>query len=158
MNKISFLVAVKNNLDYTKYLYETTRLLYPEVEICFSSYGSTDGTHEWLEEIQFKDPNVKCWWSELNGNFSDNYNKAASLSTKDYIVFLHNDIVLAPKFIENIEKYLNQDTIVSYTTIEPPIFAGHERPGKIIYDLGIELNNFNIEGLYQFAKEKQNKE
>jgi len=152
---ISLLAAVKNNLEYTKYFYKTTRELYPDVEICFSSYGSTDGTNEWLQEIQFKDPNVQCWWSELNGNFSDNYNKAASLATKDYISFVHNDIVLAPRFIENIEKHLNQDTIVSYTTIEPPIFAGHERPGKIIYDLGVELNTFNIEGLYQFAKEKQ---
>lgn len=155
MNNISLLAAVKNNLEYTKYFYKTTRELYPDVEICFSSYGSTDGTNEWLQEIQLKDPNVQCWWSELNGNFSDNYNKAANLATKDYISFVHNDIVLAPKFIENIEKHLNQDTIVSYTTIEPPIFAGHERPGKIIYDLGVELNTFNIEGLYQFAKEKQ---
>jgi GT2 family glycosyltransferase len=152
---ISLLAAVKNNLEYTKYFYKTTRELYPDVEICFSSYGSTDGTNEWLQEIQFKDPNVQCWWSELNGNFSDNFNKAASLATKDYVAFLHNDVVLAPGFIENIEKHLNQDTIVSYTTIEPPIFAGHERPGKIIYDLGVELNTFNIEGLYQFAKEKQ---
>ena len=42
--------------------------------------------------------------------------------------------------IENIEKYINPETIVSYTTIEPPIFAGHERPGKIIKDLGIDLD------------------
>jgi GT2 family glycosyltransferase len=154
-NNISLLVGLKNNLDYNKHFYKTTRELYPDVEICFSSYGSIDGTNEWLQEIQLKDPNVQCWWSELNGNFSDNFNKAASLATKDYVAFLHNDIVLSPGFIENIEKHLNQDTIVSYTTIEPPIFAGHERPGKIIYDLGVELNNFNIEGLYQFAKEKQ---
>ena len=128
---ISLLVGLKNNLDYNKHFYKTTRALYPEVEICFSSYGSIDGTHEWLQEIQLKDQNVKCWWSNLNGNFSDNFNKAASLATKDYVMFLHNDIILAPGFIENIEKHVSPDTVVSYTTIEPPIFAGHERPGKI---------------------------
>jgi GT2 family glycosyltransferase len=152
---ISLLVGLKNNLDYNKYFYKTARELYPDVEICFSSYGSTDGTNEWLQEIQFKDPNVKCWWSELTGNFSDTFNKAASLATKDYITFLHNDIVLAPNFIENIEKHVSLDTVVSYTTIEPPIFAGHERPGKIIYDLGTELETFDINKLNQFAKEKQ---
>lgn len=154
-NNISLLAAVKNNLEYTKHFYKTTRQLYPEVEICFSSYNSTDGTNEWLQDIQLKDPNVRCWWSELKGNFSDNYNKAASLATKEYIAFVHNDIVLAPGFIENLEKHISSDTIVSYTTIEPPIFAGHERPGKIIYDLGTELNTFDIERLYQFTKEKQ---
>jgi hypothetical protein len=91
----------------------------------------------------------------LTGNFSDNFNKAASLATKDYIAFLHNDIVLAPNFIENIEKHVSLDTVVSYTTIEPPIFAGHERPGKIIYDLGTELKTFDINKLNQFVEEKQ---
>jgi len=157
-NKISLLVAIKNNLDYNKHFYTTTRAIYPEVEICFSSYNSIDGTHEWLEQIQSTDQNVKCWWSETYGNFSDNYNKAASLSTKDYIAFLHNDIVIAPGFIENLEKHINSDTIVSYTTIEPPIFAGHERPGKIIKDLGSDLETFDIEGLYKFVDERQNKD
>lgn len=150
-NKISLLVALKNNLEYTKHFYKTTRAIYPEVEICFSSYNSTDGTHEWLQEIQLKDSYTQCWWSKIYGNFSDNFNKAASLATKDYVAFLHNDIVVAPGFIENLEKHCNLNTVVSYTTIEPPIFAGHERPGKIIYDLGVELETFNINKFYKFA-------
>ena len=154
MNNISLLAAVKNNLEYSKHFYNTTRALYPEIEICFSSYNSTDGTDEWLESLK-DDPYTKVFYTQDKGNFSDNYNKAASLATKDYITFVHNDIVLAPNFIENLEKHLNPNTIVSYTTIEPPIFAGHERPGKIIYDLGTELNTFSIEKFYQFAQEKQ---
>jgi GT2 family glycosyltransferase len=153
-NNISLLAAIKNNLEYTQYFYKTTRLLYPEVEICFSSHNSTDGTDEWLESLK-NDPYTKVFYTQDKGNFSDNYNKATSLSTKDYVVFVHNDIVLAPGFIENLEKHTTPDTIVSYTTIEPPIFAGHERPGKIIYDLGTELDTFNIEKLFQFVQEKQ---
>ena len=152
---ISLLVGLKNNLDYNKNFYTTTRELYPKVEICFVSYGSTDVTHEWMQEIQFADNNVKCWWSDLSKTFSDTFNKAAELSTKDYVVYLHNDIVLAPNFLENIEKHLDENNIVSYTTIEPPIFSGHERPGKIIHDLGSDLQTFNKERMYEFAKEKQ---
>jgi hypothetical protein len=48
-NNISLLVGLKNNLDYNKHFYKTTRELYPDVEICFVSYGSTDGTNEWLD-------------------------------------------------------------------------------------------------------------
>jgi GT2 family glycosyltransferase len=151
MNNISLLVAIKNNLDYTKHFYETTRAIYPEVEICFSSYSSTDGTHEWLQSLN--DPFTKIFYSNEYGNFSDNFNKAASLATKEYVAFLHNDIVIAPEFIENLEKYCNPNTIVSYTTIEPPIFAGHERPGKIIKDFSADLETFNINGFYQFAAE-----
>ena len=153
MSNISLLAAVKNNLEYTKHFYQTTRALYPEVEICFSSFKSTDGTHEWLNSLN--DPFTKVSYSDEYGNFSDNYNKAASLSTKNYVAFIHNDIVVAPGFIENIEKYINPNTIVSYTTIEPPIFADHERPGKIVKDLGSDLETFNLKGLYQFVNEKQ---
>ncbi len=151
-NKISLLVALKNNLEYSKHFYKTTRAIYPEVEICFSSYNSTDGTHEWFDSLN--DPYTKIFHSNEYGNFSDNFNKAASLSTKEYVAFLHNDIVIAPGFIENLEKHCTPNTVVSYTTIEPPIFAGHERPGKIIYDLGVELETFNLDKFYKFASEK----
>ena len=151
-NKISLLAALKNNLDYNKHFYNTTRAIYPEVEICFSSFNSTDGTDEWLDTLK-DDPYTKVFHTTEVGNFSDNFNKAASMATKEYIVFVHNDIVLAPGFIENLEKHCNSNTVVSYTTIEPPIFAGHERPGKIIKDFSADLETFDINGFYQFAAE-----
>jgi GT2 family glycosyltransferase len=151
-NKISLLAALKNNLDYNKHFYETTRAIYPEVEICFSSFNSTDGTDEWLDTLK-DDPYTKVFHTTEVGNFSDNFNKAASMATKEYIVFVHNDIVLAPGFIENLEKHCNPNTVVSYTTIEPPIFAGHERPGKIIKDFSTDLETFDINKFYQFAAE-----
>ena len=151
-NKISLLAALKNNLDYNKHFYNTTRAIYPEVEICFSSFNSTDGTDEWLDTLK-DDPYTKVFHTTEVGNFSDNFNKAASMATKEYVVFVHNDIVLAPGFIENLEKHCNSNTVVSYTTIEPPIFAGHERPGKIIKDFSTDLETFDINKFYQFAAE-----
>jgi GT2 family glycosyltransferase len=150
---ISLLVGLKNNLSYNKYFYITTRKLYPEVEICFVSYGSTDGTHEWLDSLS--DPNLKYYYSVEQKTFSDTFNKAAKIATKEYVMYLHNDIVLAPNFLENIQKHLQVDRVVSYTTIEPPIFAGHERPGKIIHDLGKSLETFDIKELYKYVENKQ---
>lgn len=152
---ISLLVGLKNNLDYNKHFYKTTRELYPDVEICFVSYGSTDGTHEWLESIT--DNNLKYFYSEETKTFSDTFNRAAELATCDYVAYLHNDIVLAPRFLENLEKHVGENNVVAYTTIEPPIFAGHERPGKLIYDLGTELETFDIDSLYQYTAEQQEK-
>jgi GT2 family glycosyltransferase len=149
-NNISLLVGLKNNLDYNKHFYETTRALYPDVEICFVSYGSTDGTHEWLETLS--DNNVKYFYSDEQKTFSDTFNTAAKLATKDYVAYLHNDIVLAPGFIENLEKHVSPENVVSYTTIEPPIFADHERPGKLIYDLGTCLETFDKDALYAYVE------
>jgi hypothetical protein len=77
---------------------------------------------------------------------------AATISTRDYVAYLHNDIVLAPNFLENLQKHVGPNNVVSYTTIEPPIFAGHERPGKLIYDLGTELETFDKGALYEYVE------
>jgi GT2 family glycosyltransferase len=146
MFNISLLIGLKNNLEYNKHFYNTTRQIYPTVEICFVSYGSTDGTHEWLDSLN--DANVKYYYSQEPKTFSDTFNKAAEIATNKYVVYLHNDIVLAPMFLENIVKHVSINTIVSYTTIEPPIFAGHERPGKIIKDFGYDLNTFKSHAFY----------
>lgn len=153
MDKISLLVGLKNNLAYNKHFYKTTRELYPNVEICFVSYGSTDGTHEWLDSLN--DNNVKYYYSIEQKTFSDTFNKATEIATKEYVAYLHNDIVLAPGFIENLEKHISKNNVVSYTTIEPPIFTRHERPGKIIHDFGISLETFKKDNLFEFVNKKQ---
>jgi GT2 family glycosyltransferase len=139
-NNISLLVGLKNNLDYNQHFYETTRELYPDVEICFVSYGSTDGTHEWLDSLA--DNNLKYFYSTEFKTFSDTFNKAAELATRQYVAYLHNDIVLGPNFLENLEKHVSPSRVVSYTTIEPPIFGEHTRPGKLIFNFGTSLETF----------------
>jgi GT2 family glycosyltransferase len=153
MNNISLLVAIKNNLEYTESFYTTTRNLYPDTEICFASYDSTDGTNEWLEKISLSDFNVKIFYAnDKSKSFSDTYNKAVQIATKEYIVFLHNDIILYSSFLENLSKHLTPNNVVSYTTIEHPLFGHHSRPGKIIYDCGDTLTTFNRTKFEQFAK------
>lgn len=149
---ISLLVGLKNNLDYNQHFYETTRAIYPDVELCFVSYGSTDGTHEWLDSLQ--DTNLKYYYSEESKTFSDTFNQAAQLATRDYVAYLHNDIVLAPGFLENLEKHVAPDRVVSYTTIEPPIFGDHTRPGKLIHDFGTSLETFKKDEFYAYTTQQ----
>jgi GT2 family glycosyltransferase len=150
---ISLLVGLKNNLDYNRHFYETTREIYPTVEICFVSYGSTDGTHEWLESLT--DPNVKSFYSEESKTFSDTFNKAAELATRPYVAYLHNDIVLGPNFLENLEKHVSPSRVVSYTTIEPPIFGDHTRPGKMIFNFGTSLETFFKDDFREYCEIEQ---
>jgi len=153
MNNISILVGLKNNLDYSQKFYKRFREIYPNEELCFVSYGSTDGTNDWLDSLV--DNNLKYFYSEDKKTFSDTFNKCAEIATKEYIVFCHNDIVILSGWLENIKKHLNKSTAVTYTTIEPPIFEGHDRPGKIIRDFGLEFDEVNYKELENFVSETQ---
>lgn len=149
-DKISVLVGLKNALEYTKTFYSSARALYPETEIVFVSYNSTDGTHDWLDSLT--DDNLIYFYSPEEKTFSDTFNKCAELATREYLVFAHNDMIFAPLFLENIEKIVAEDRIVIYSVIEPPIFAGDERVGKIIRDFGGDIESVNIPEIYSFVE------
>lgn len=149
----SLLIGVKNNLAYTQYVYAQTRLLYPKLEIVFVSYGSTDGTHEWLDTL--RDDNVRYFYEPAGKTLSDAYNKATQLATSTYVIFAHNDMVLAPGFLEALEPLQTDNRVVSYTTVEPPVFADDERPGKLVRDFGDGLDTFQRDAFFAFADQQQ---
>mgnify|MGYP000932228797 FL=1 len=96
--KISTLVGLKDNLEYSKHFYKTFRQIYPTEELVFVSYGSTDETDIWLNELCDFDDNVIAFHEDGGKTFSDTYNKAIELATKDFVVFAHNDMVVAAGF------------------------------------------------------------
>jgi hypothetical protein len=59
--------------------------------------------------------------------------------------------VIAPGFIEHLEKSVIRQDITTITTIEPPIFADDKKPGKIVEDFGADIETFDIAGFYKFA-------
>jgi GT2 family glycosyltransferase len=142
---ITFVMAVLNKLDLTKEAYKRIREIYPEAPLVISSGGSNDGTKEWLIEMSDLDDFLTIFHDDDRLTFSDNYNTAISLVDTEKLVLIHNDMVIGKNFLENIEELLTDDMILSYTTIEPPIFAGHARPGKVIYDLGTGFHDFDYE-------------
>ncbi|KQT31107.1 hypothetical protein ASG22_18915 [Chryseobacterium sp. Leaf405] len=148
INNISFLIGLKNNLEYSKRCYEFIRENYPETEIVFVSYGSTDGTNDWLYSL--KDENCIYFFSKEEKTLSDTYNKAIEIATKDYICFLHNDMVIGKNFLSEIENTLSIHNVVYYKVIEPPIFAGDKRLWKEIQDFGDDFETFRFDDFFQF--------
>ncbi|WP_227699037.1 glycosyltransferase [Spirosoma radiotolerans] len=144
---------MKNNLVYTQFFYHQTRLLYPTVEIVFVSFNSTDGTHQWLNSLQ--DDQVKYHYENRERTLSDTYNKCIQLATSDYVIFAHNDMVLAPGFVEQLAALQTDQRVLFYTTVEPPIFADDPRPGKIVRDFGADVNAFQRDNFFQFARAEQ---
>ncbi|ALR31511.1 hypothetical protein ATE47_13730 [Chryseobacterium sp. IHB B 17019] len=154
-NNISLLIGLKNNLEFSKSCYQSIRENYPETEIVFVSYGSSDGTHEWLTSL--KDENLVYFSSAEGKTLSDTYNKAIEISTKDYVCFLHNDMVIGRNFLSELEISLKEHNLVYYKVVEPPIFASDKRLWKEIQDFGSDFETFQFDNFFQFEKvqEKQ---
>jgi glycosyltransferase involved in cell wall biosynthesis/GT2 family glycosyltransferase len=148
----SLLVGLKNNLEYTRFFYEQTRQQFPDLELVFVSYGSTDGTHAWLDALQ--DPFVRYHYEAEERTLSDAYNTAAELATAEYVVFAHNDMVLAAGFTDYLATLQTPERIVSYSRVEPPIFADDEQPGKYIRDFGSDVATFQREAFIRFASDE----
>lgn len=156
MNDISLLIGLKNNLEYSKRCYNSIRENFPDTEIVFVSYGSTDGTNEWLYSL--KDENLVHFFSSEEKTLSDTYNKAINISTKKYVCFLHNDMVIGRNFLQEIENSLSKHNLVYYKVIEPPIFAADKRLWKEIQDFGSDFETFQFENFFQFEKQQQRQE
>jgi GT2 family glycosyltransferase len=138
---ITFVLAVYNKLDLTKECYRLLRDVYPEAPLVISSGGSSDGTKEWLTSLD--DENLSYIHDDDRLAFSETYNAGIKLVDTEKLVLIHNDMVIGEGFLESIDRLLKPNMLLSYTTIEPPIFKGHKRPGKVLLDLGTSFYNFN---------------
>jgi GT2 family glycosyltransferase len=152
---ITFVLAVYNKLNLTQSCYKRIRDIYPETPLVISSGGSTDGTKEWLEETSNIDDYLTIFHDDDRLTFSDTYNIGIKLVDTEKLVLIHNDMVIGEGFLESIERLLKPDMLLSYTTIEPPIFKGHQRPGKVILDLGSGFNDFNYEEFNTYVNQNK---
>lgn len=152
-NNISLLIGLKNNLEYSKSCYYSIRENYPDTEIVFVSYGSSDGTHEWLDSLQ--DEHLIYFSSAEEKTLSDTYNKAIEIATKEYVCFLHNDMVIGKRFLSSLEKVLPDHNLVYYKVIEPPIFASDKRLWKEIQDFGSDFETFQFDEFFQFESNQE---
>lgn len=154
---ISLVLAVYNKLDLTKECYKNLRKVYPKAPLVISSGGSSDGTKEWLESLE--DDYLSIFHDDDRLTFSETYNAGIDLVDTEKLVLIHNDMVIGKHFLENLDRLLdeNPNTLLSYTTIEPPIFAGHQRPGKVILDMGTGFDNFNQKMFDKYVKKNKDK-
>jgi len=152
---ISLVLAVYNNLDYTKDCYDRIREIYPDAPMVISSGGSTDGTLSWLKSLD--DDFLSYMHDDDKLCFSDNYNSAIKLVDTEKLVLIHNDMVIGENFLENLSDLIDEKTLLSYTTIEPPIFKGHKRAGKVILDLGSSFHDFKYDLFNQYVEKVKQK-
>ena len=117
----------KTNSEYTKYLINNIREIYP------------DETQ--VEIVVSEDDTV---------TMGVNYNNAGAKSNGEKIILLHNDMVIKPGFVEQMGKDIIKGRITAYTRVEPPIYPD-TYAGKIILDCGTSLETFNKDKFLNFT-------
>jgi glycosyltransferase involved in cell wall biosynthesis len=149
--KISFIQPSRNNLKYLKWSYDSIRKNQGnhEVEICVADdFSDKDNTWEWCQEMMEKDPLFKAIRNEGPTRLGHTilYDTLVNeVATNDICMIYHADMYLCPYALDSIEKHLKEKTIVSLTRIEPPLHP--PGPEKILFDCGIEPEEFNEETL-----------
>lgn len=83
----------------------------------------------------------------------NNYNKAVERANGEKIILLHNDMILKPGFVEEMDKHIIKNRITTYTRIEPPIYTDIY-PGKLLLDCGSDLKTFNKKKFEEFKIEE----
>jgi hypothetical protein len=78
-----------------------------------------------------------------------NYNNAVAKAKGKKIILLHNDMVIKPGFVEQMDKDIVKGRITAYTRVEPPIYPD-TYAGKVLLDCGTSLETFNKDKFLAF--------
>jgi hypothetical protein len=116
----------KTNSEYTSNIVKNIREIYP------------DETQ--VEIVVSEDDTV---------TMGVNYNNAVAKAKGEKIILLHNDMVIKPGFVEQMDKDIIKGRITAYTRVEPPIYPD-TYAGKVLLDCGTSLETFNKDKFLNF--------
>ena len=147
LNKITFVIPSRNNLEFLQLAYKSIRDLETKHEILVLNDASTDGTQEWIEAqddldlITFHNPGPER--IGIVGMFD----RGIEMARTDIICAFHSDMVVCKDFDKNILKHLEKGKVVSGTRVEPPLHP--DGPEKILRNYGIEVDEFKLDAWYE---------
>ncbi|MBC2600450.1 glycosyltransferase [Puniceicoccus vermicola] len=97
---VSIITALYNRLDLTRTFLDELAQTLREIpyEVILVDDGSTDGTREFLRELDR--PEVRVLLNEENLGFAGSNNRGAAEAKAPILAFLNNDLVLRPGWIE----------------------------------------------------------
>lgn len=104
----SVIVVTFDNLALTRLCLESllTHTRHPRYEVVVVDNGSTDGTPPYLRGLASRDARVRLILNPSNEGFARACNQGARAAVGDLLVFLNNDTVLAPGWLERLARHL----------------------------------------------------
>ena len=156
MEKITFVIPSRNNLEFLQLAYKSIRNLETKHEVLVLNDASTDGTQEWIQAQN--DPDLITYHNPGPERIGivGMFDKGIEMARTDIIMAFHADMVACKDLDKNILKHLKPQTVVSATRVEPPLHP--DGPEKILRNYGIEVEQFDFESWYEGSESlKQDK-
>jgi len=121
--RVSIIIPHWNGVDIlSECLSSLKKCTYPEIEIIVVDNASTDGSPEW---IQKNHPDVKLLQCEQNFGYAGGCNRGVDSASGDYLLFLNNDTIHEPDWIEPLVNTLQGDLTIG--AVQPKILNYFER-------------------------------
>lgn len=136
INKTAIVILTYNNLQYNKNCIESIRkYTNPDTyELIIVDNNSIDGTRDWLREQS----GIKLLLNDENVGFPKGCNMGIALAEKDSdILLLNNDIVVTPRWLENLQICLYSDDKIGAVGAMCNQFANNQGI-ESIYDTDME--------------------
>ena len=121
MNKITFVLPSRNNLEFLQLAYKSIRDLETKHEVLVLDDASTDGTQEWIKSLNDDDLITYHNPGPERIGIVGMFDKGIEMARTEIIFAFHADMVACKDLDENILKYLKPGTVVSATRVEPPL-------------------------------------
>tara|TARA_Y100000310_G_scaffold339660_1_gene432995 strand:+ start:1192 stop:2361 length:1170 start_codon:yes stop_codon:yes gene_type:complete len=146
MDKITFVLPSRNNLEFLKLAYKSLKNLSKDHEILILNDASFDGTKEWLDSLEDNNLIVYTNPGPERIGIVGMFDKGIEMATTDIIFAFHADMVAGSSLDTNILKHLEPGVVVCATRVEPPIHP--PGPEKIIENFGVEPEEFDFDKWY----------
>jgi glycosyltransferase involved in cell wall biosynthesis len=146
MDKITFVLPSRNNLEFLKLAYTSIRNLETKHEVLVLDDASVDGTQEWIKSLNDEDLITYHNPGPERIGIVGMFDKGIEMARTEIIFAFHADMVACKDLDKNILKHLKPGVVVSATRVEPPLHpSGVE---KITVDFGIEADQFDFDKWY----------
>lgn len=158
MQKITFVIPSRNNLEFLQLAYKSIRNLRTKHEVLVLDDASTDGTSEWTKSLNDKDLITYVNPGPERIGIVGMFDKGIEMARTEIIFAFHADMIAGPNLDQNILKHLKKGTVVSATRIEPPLHP--PGPEKITQAWGNEVSEIDFGGVMNAIGhfENQNKD
>lgn len=120
--RFSIIIVSWNALQHLQeFLQSVIETDYPDFEIIIADNASTDGSADWIREHY---PDVKITTLDQNYGYCGGNNRAVPIATGDVLVFLNNDVKVAPNWLKGLEKCFNSDEKIA--AVQPKMLSYKE--------------------------------
>ncbi len=115
--RVSIIIPHWNGIDtLSECLLSLFKIRHDSYEVIVVDNASTDGSQSWVKNTY---PNLKLIENEKNYGYAGGCNRGALEANGDYLVFLNNDTIQDPDWIQKLEKFMKKDNMIA--AVQPKV-------------------------------------